>query len=66
LGYCEKHNVTLEKIHASGHATATELRSLARAVNPGTLIPVHCEDPAGFRRIFPRVMAVADGNPIEL
>jgi ribonuclease J len=41
--------------HASGHASATELFELVRAVRPGTLYPIHTEHPEEFQRLGPSV-----------
>lgn len=41
--------------HASGHASATELFEIIRAVKPRTLYPIHTEHPESFRRLGSRV-----------
>lgn len=33
-------------LHASGHASGAELLEFVRTVNPQTLLPIHCENPA--------------------
>ncbi len=35
-------------LHASGHASADELLTLAREIGPKTLVPIHTENPAYF------------------
>lgn len=41
--------------HASGHASATELFEIVRAVRPQTLYPIHTEHPEAFQRLGSRV-----------
>lgn len=47
--------------HTSGHATVDDLRRLAEALNPRTLIPIHTECREDFSRLFANVRAVEDG-----
>jgi ribonuclease J len=37
-----------EKLHASGHATASDLIALAKEIRPRTLVPIHTENPGFF------------------
>lgn len=42
-----------EKIHASGHASGTEIQQLLHDINPRTVYPVHTEHPEMFEDIVP-------------
>jgi ribonuclease J len=37
------------QIHASGHASGTEIKQMIKKIKPGTLIPVHTEHPDEFK-----------------
>lgn len=39
-------------LHASGHASADELATIVREIDPEILIPVHTENPGWFQRTF--------------
>ena len=63
-GYLEKdkcfeefytaYNLALKKIHTSGHAYIEDLKFLAYALNPKTLIPIH----AKFQNLCPRRLRI--------
>jgi ribonuclease J len=54
--------------HASGHVSGSELAQLVELIAPQTVIPVHTEDPAWFRRFAGRMRVELPerGRPIEL
>lgn len=55
--------VPLEVIHTSGHASIADLRRLADAVAPGTLVPVHTFEGDRFLDLFGNnVVRRADGE----
>jgi ribonuclease J len=39
-------------LHASGHATVEDLQSLAKAISPSRIVPIHTAHPERFARIF--------------
>jgi ribonuclease J len=47
--------IRLEHIHTSGHADIKTLQSLAKAVKPKILIPVHTENPGKYTELFDNV-----------
>lgn len=44
--------VAFTHIHTSGHATPSDLKRLANAVNPGKIVPIHTENPARLQQEF--------------
>jgi ribonuclease J len=44
--------VTLENIHTSGHASNADLKRLAAAITPKSLIPVHTFEGDSFSELF--------------
>ena len=56
------HGIGFEVIHTSGHASIDDLRRLARALNPGKLVPIHTASPDGFGSIHERVVRHSDGE----
>jgi ribonuclease J len=47
--------LVFHQMHASGHASATELFEIIRSVRPGAVYPVHTEHPEAFRAAVPGV-----------
>jgi len=56
----------LVKIHVSGHAYLDALKSLAQALNPKTLVPVHTLERDNFSEHFDNVKVYDDGVPFEI
>lgn len=52
--------------HTSGHAPVEDLRRLAAALKPKTLVPIHTEYAEDFRETFENVMTLQDGIPFVL
>jgi len=54
-------------IHASGHASGPELLELTRAIDPGTVIPIHSESPEIYAKEIrrSRVLLPRRGRTIE-
>lgn len=52
--------------HTSGHATVKDLERLAKALNPGTLIPIHTEHGEDFSKIFANVRVMEDDMNFNL
>jgi ribonuclease J len=55
-----------EHIHSSGHASPSDLRAFARAMNPKQLVPVHGVAWDGNTDGFPCILRLADGETIAL
>ena len=47
--------LAFHQMHASGHASATELFEIVRSVRPKTVYPIHTEHPEAFRPLGPIV-----------
>ena len=53
--------IPLHQIHASGHATVTDLQRLAAALTPARIVPIHTAAPERYVETFDRVERHADG-----
>jgi ribonuclease J len=49
-------------IHASGHASGPEIKSLIRSINPKALFPIHTEHPDSFEELARRVVIPKEGE----
>ncbi len=58
----DEHSVALHRLHASGHAHVEDLQTLADAIAPARIVPIHTEAPERFKELFPRVEQRADGE----
>jgi mRNA degradation ribonuclease J1/J2 len=47
--------LAFHQMHASGHASETELFDIVRSVRPATVYPIHTDHPAAFRAAGPGV-----------
>jgi len=54
------------EIHCSGHGYLEDLRKMAKAVNPKTLVPIHTEHAKRYYECFDNVQKVQDGEPLEI
>jgi ribonuclease J len=59
---CEARGIPFEIIHTSGHASITDLKRLAAAVDPKALVPIHTFEAERFPAVFQNVMSVNDGE----
>jgi ribonuclease J len=55
------HEVPLTTIHASGHATISDLQALAAAVGAGQVVPIHTTEPDRYAELFANVAIHEDG-----
>jgi ribonuclease J len=62
--YLDRAGVPIKYLHTSGHASLTDLKKLAHALKPKTLIPVHTYFPEIFKDHFQNVRLVSDGEII--
>ena len=51
----EKHGVPLNHLHSSGHAPVEDLQTLAAAMSPARVVPMHTAAPDRFEHLFERV-----------
>lgn len=58
----DQHQIILEHIHTSGHASVTDLKRLVEAVDPTKVVPIHSESTDRFDQLFPRVERHTDGE----
>jgi ribonuclease J len=62
--HLETRGVRFIELHTSGHAALRDLKKLAQATRPKTVIPIHTFHPERFKDIFPNVRLVEDGEEI--
>lgn len=63
---CE-HEIDLEYVHTSGHATIDKLQKFAEALAPDTTTPIHTQFPEKYRECFRgNIRIVKDGETIEV
>jgi ribonuclease J len=53
--WLDHHRIPLTILHCSGHAAVADLQRLARAVNPGRVVPIHTAASQRFAEFFERV-----------
>ena len=56
------HQIPLEIVHASGHATVDDLRRLVGAFPESRLVPIHTDHPERFAETFGRAEPHHDGE----
>ena len=62
-----KHHMSFCNCHTSGHATTTDLRSLADALAPRRIIPIHTTQANEYGAYFSQEICLAtDGEPIRI
>jgi ribonuclease J len=44
--------ISFRTIHTSGHANITDLLTIAKAINPKAIVPIHTNSPEEFKRTF--------------
>ncbi|MBI5526328.1 MAG: MBL fold metallo-hydrolase [Deltaproteobacteria bacterium] len=54
--------IPLHQIHTSGHADVPTLRRLIRALDAGTVVPIHSERPEKLKDLAKNVVLVNDGE----
>jgi mRNA degradation ribonuclease J1/J2 len=58
--------LTIEHVHAGGHATPEDLRRLVDGLRPRHLIPMHTGDLSAYQGAFPEAEVLPDGRPWQL
>jgi len=64
--FCCEQSLSLCHIHASGHASAGDLKRLAEAISPKWVIPIHTFEPGRYSELFPNILRLEDGLAFEL
>jgi len=64
--FLESQNIEMTEVHTSGHAYLSQLKSLAEALKPRFVIPIHTFHPERYSDIFPNVIQLKDGETMEL
>jgi ribonuclease J len=63
---CEFRRIPFEVIHTSGHASISDLKRLAAAVNPKALVPIHTFEAERFPELFENVILRQDREWCEV
>ena len=68
LDFCAQRGITVEDLHASGHAVREEERALIDGLRPAALLPVHCaaEDREEFLSLHENCLMLDDGQRWEV
>ena len=66
MEYAEAAGLKVEKIHTSGHADISAMKSLVDAARPKMILPVHTEFPDDSNKHFNNVISANDGKAIAL
>lgn len=62
LALLAEHQIRLEHVHTSGHASVPDLRRLVDALQPAAVVPIHSEATDRFAALFSGVVQHADGE----
>lgn len=60
--WLKRHDIDLEYLHTSGHASPADLKDFAQALAPKTLVPIHTFAPERYPKLFSNVTQRADGE----
>lgn len=60
--WLQKHRISKESVHTSGHATKEELIRFAQALKAKKIIPIHTFNPVKFSEIFENAELKTDGE----
>jgi ribonuclease J len=66
LDLCRSLGMTIEYIHASGHAYREQLETAAARLKPAALIPIHTESAETFREFHNNVVLLHNGDKYQL
>ena len=61
VAWLKEHDIPMQVIHTSGHASAVDLQRFAAALAPRTLVPIHSFETARFAEFFANVVQKEDG-----
>jgi ribonuclease J len=60
--WLDSNNISINHCHTSGHAPLNELKTLAKALKPDRLVPVHSFVPDICNEFFDNVEIIEDGQ----
>ena len=60
--WLERHGIAIKHLHTSGHANASGLKSLADALQPKALVPIHSFAAERYSEMFSNVVLRDDGE----
>lgn len=60
--WMKKHAIPKHNLHTSGHASPVDLKKLADAIDPKTVIPIHTFEPDQYQSLFKNVTQLNDGE----
>jgi ribonuclease J len=60
LEVLESHHIEFVEIHTSGHAYVENLKGLALAIKPRSLVPIHTFNPEQYSQLFSNVVQLND------
>ena len=66
LQVLESRHIELVEIHTSGHAYVADLKQLAHAIKPKTVVPIHTFSPEEFPKLFSNVVQLDDGEAYDI
>lgn len=59
--FLDDHDIPLEELHTSGHASLDDLRRLATALAPERVVPIHTFGSADYRALYDTIQVEPDG-----
>jgi len=66
LEFVEKKGMTCHEIHTSGHADRQSLQKIVNKLKPKAIIPIHTENPEGYKEFGVPVRRLQDGEEAEV
>jgi ribonuclease J len=65
--FWEEQNVTVKKVHTSGHAFVSDLQKFVKAINPKHIIPIHTEYKDKYEALYHKdIIQLKDGEVFSL
>ena len=64
--YCVNKRLIMEMVHTSGHATVEDLKTIAKALKPAILVPIHTFNPELYQGLFKNCKVLKDGVTLNL
>jgi ribonuclease J len=60
--WLNENGIKKQSIHTSGHASPVDLKRFVKALNPGTVVPIHTFKPEQYEELYPDVEVHEDGE----
>jgi len=64
--FCRSNKLSIEHVHTSGHATMSNLKQFAKAMNPKSLIPIHTFHRSKYKEHFKNVKVLTNGKVLSI